>query len=87
MIVRPPFGNAFVARRAVALFFSSAHVVIRSRSTAATSVAKSPAGLNTASPIVAIRNLKKAASITATASALTGCARPWPHLSPQLQKV
>jgi hypothetical protein len=86
MIVRLPFGNAFAARRAVALFSSSAQVVIRSRSTVANPVANSPASLNTASPIGAINNPKKAASITATASALTGGARPLPHLSPPLQK-
>ncbi|HEX7229191.1 MAG TPA: hypothetical protein VF452_02265 [Candidatus Binatia bacterium] len=53
----------------------------------ANSVANSPASLNTASPIVAINNPKKAASITVIASALTGGVRPKPYLSPQLQKV
>ena len=87
MIVRPPLGNAFVARRAVALFSSSAQVVIRSRLTVAPPVATLPVSLNTASPIAAINNPKKAASITATASALTGGARPLPHLSPQPKKA
>jgi len=86
MIVRLPFGNAFVARRAVALFSSSAQVVIRSKSTVATPVADSPAALNTASPIVAINNPKKAASITATGSAPTGGARPSPGLRRPQQK-
>jgi len=87
MIVRPPFGKAFVVRRAVAICSSSALVAIRSRSIAANPVANSPASLNTASLIVAINNPKKVASITATASALTGGARPLPHLSPPLQKA
>jgi hypothetical protein len=46
-----------------------------------------PASLNTASPIGAINNPKKAASITATASALTGGARPKPYLNPQRKKA
>jgi len=87
MIVRLPFGKAFVARRAVAICSSSALVVIRSKPTAANLVANSPASPNIASPIVVINNLKKVASITATASALTGGARPLPHLNPSLQKA
>jgi hypothetical protein len=87
MIVRLLFGHAFVARRVVALFSSSARIVIRSRSIAATPVANSPASLNTASPIVAINNPKKAASITVTANAPTGGARPWPPLNRPLQKA
>jgi hypothetical protein len=45
------------------------------------------AALNTASPIAAIKNPKKAASIIVTASPLTGGARPAPRLSPPRQKA
>jgi len=87
MIVRLPFGKAFVVRQAVAICSSSALVAIRSRFIAANPVANTPTSPNTASPIAAINNPKKAVSITATASALTGGARPLPHLSPPLKKA